>query len=317
MINSKVMYMRTKSFLSASRLAVMVLACVFTFGFTACGGDDDGDERSIDDLLSVDTTPVSFTPGEEGIFYLFDYTQGGQLVDNHIFTVKWFKEEITVNLRRGKHRLLWVTGIHNEDSKGFDGMSWHGIHYYPENDELHWYDDEISSTHGIRYYEQDITVTDHIPTAQPIIFTRATSMVLISSTDSSPLVELPNGDERKEIGTLIVTPRIASMSLMGNGFTLLSDGFSYGVVYTGREIENAMPVGSPYITAASPLILCPKNGLSDIEVKCTVSGKDGQTITTTPLPKISLRRGYVTYMEGPLFSGKTSDWNVTLYSLDD
>ena len=38
--------MRTKTFLSASRLIVLMLACVFTFSFSSCSKDENGDSDS-------------------------------------------------------------------------------------------------------------------------------------------------------------------------------------------------------------------------------------------------------------------------------
>ena len=58
--------------------------------------------------------------------------------------------------------------------------------------------------------------------------------------------------------------------------------------------------------------LCPLNGLDNIQLIAETYDKDGNSIPATILPLFSLRRGYTTILCGPLFSGTTSDWSVTM-----
>ena len=81
-------------------------------------------------------------------------------------------------------------------------------------------------------------------------------------------------------------------------------------VQQGRIVTEALIEDSQYI-------LCPINGLDNIQLTAEVYDKDGNPISTTTLPKFNLRRGYTTILRGPLFSGSTSDWTVTMKQYDD
>lgn len=289
----------------------MTLACFMVVCFTACGGDDN---LSADDTLSIDSTPVSFAPGEEGIFFLYDYTTAGKFVGAHKFTTKWFKEEITVNLRRGRHKLLWVTGVNNSTPMEYPesiDYTRHGTFYYSDGDSIVWYDNNLPIGFGVRYCEQEINVTDHIMNSQPISFLRAESCVQIMSTDFSPLLDMADGDELFGVGSIVVSPFVKTMSLMGKDFKVINGG-TPGNIF----VKNIPESGHSCVTAVTRLLLCPKDGLQDVEVQCSIFDKGGNIIPTTTLPKISIKRGYTTHLEGPLFSGSTSDWKVLMYRLD-
>ena len=308
--------MKKKAFSFASRMSVIVLACMFVTVLVSCESDTpeiftDGtpeEEGSIDDVLSIDITPMSFSTEEREAFYLFDYTPGGQFVGMERVIPKWNNgEELVVNvdLRRGKHKLLWITGICNLESGGVDWWSGkkHGVHYEPENKELVWYDDEVQFSRDLTYCEMNIEVTDHKQPAKPLTFLPATCNLDILSTDLSSSIDLPKEEEYWEkIGTININKRIKTMSLTGKGYTLSEEGVpgSAFVVYKG------------YVSAVNPIMLCPFGGLNDVQVTCEIKNKQGQIIPTTPLPVISLRRGYDTSIEGPLFSGRTSDWKVAI-----
>ncbi len=289
----------------------MTLACFMVVCFTACGGDDN---LSADDTLSIDSTPVSFAPGEEGIFFLYDYTTAGKFVGAHKFTTKWFKEEITVNLRRGRHKLLWVTGVNNSTPMEYPesiDYTRHGTFYYSDGDSIVWYDNNLPIGFGVRYCEQEINVTDHIMNSQPISFLRAESCVQIMSTDFSPLLDISSDNDPFGIGTIVVSPYVKSVSLMGDNFVTINGGLS-GNVFIKNVSENE----SSCVTAVTSMMLCPTDGLQNMNIMCTIFDKDGNVIPTTDLPKISIKRGYTTHLEGPLFSGSTSDWKVLMYRLD-
>lgn len=305
--------MNTQTRLSASRLIVMTLVCLMAVCLAACGGDDE-EETTAEEILSIDTTPVTFTTGEKGTYYLYDYTIGEELVGAHVFTTKWSGDKIAVNLRRGRHKLLWITGIHNNipiEHPSSVAQTLHGTHYYAEGDSIVWYDNELDFGFGVRYCEQDIYVTDHIPLTQPILFTRATSCVQIMSTDFSPLLDMADGDELFGVGSIVVSPFVKTMSLMGKDFKVINGGTSGNIF-----VKNIPESGYSCVTAVTRLFLCPKDGLQDVEVQCSVFDKGGNIIPTTTLPKISIKRGYTTHLEGPLFSGSTSDWKVLMYRLD-
>lgn len=309
--------MKKKAFSFASRMSVIVLVCMFVAFIASCESDSpeipiDGtpeEEGSIDDVLSIDITPMSFSTEEREAFYLFDYTPGGQFVGMERVVPKWYNGEefvVDVDLRRGKHKLLWITGICNLESEGVDWWSGkkHGVHYDPEKKELVWYDDEVSSSRELTYCELNIEVTDHKQPIKTLTFLPATSYLRVVGTDllSQP-IDLPKGDSWEEVGTLNISKRIKTMSLTGKGYTLAEEGIS-GLFYACE--------GS-YVIAGTPLMLCPFGGLNDVQVTCNIKNKQGQIIPTTLLPNISLRRGCDTSLEGPLFSGRTSDWKVTIY----
>ncbi len=303
--------MKKKAFSFASRMSVIVLACMFAVVLVSCESDTpeistDGtpeEEGSIDDVLSIGITPMSFSTEEKGTYYLFDYTPGGQFIGAYTFVAKGYGAEFAVDLRRGRHKLLWIKGIYGwVNDEGI--YSWypydpHGIHYDAGKKELVWNDDEVSYTDGVVCCELNITVTDHRKPTMPLTFLPVTGCMHVLSTDLSQSVDLPKGEEARKIGTINIGKRVKTMSLMGKGYTLAENGGSvpvfvnkYRTVYSYSDM------------------LCPLGGLDDVQASCDIKDEYGQTIPTTLLPKFSIRRGYTTHLEGPLFSGNTSDWKI-------
>ena len=314
-----------KRFISfAMRLIWMAFMYISFVGINSCGGDLlESEDDSIDEVLSIDTTPMSFTYEEltfqnDGLLYLFDYTPGGQLVGTSTFEIRAVLDgKITANLRRGKHKLLWMTGICNNTPDGYDYWTGdrHGTHFDPATKELVWYDDYSSSWPVVYYQEQDITVTDHVSSIPLNQFLPTTCSLRVLSKDIVPAVGLSTGDGfEKEIGTLKIGKRVKTMSLTGKHYTLI-DSAAYGVVYARAVIENSKPIDT-CVVAFSPSLLCPVGGLSNIPITCEVKDKNGDIVTTTAFPNQTLKRGYITSIEGTLFSGKPSGWKVTQYKYD-
>ena len=221
---------------------------------------------------------------------------------------------MTVNLRRGKHKLLWITGIHNNAPDGYDWWTGarHGIHYDPETKELVWYDDMVSSVSNVYYCEQNITVTDHKVSVPLSPFLSATCYLQVLSTDLFPLIELPDdADWRKEVGILTIGRRVKTMSLTGRDYTLADDNVSC-MVFSSAAVANNKPIPGSTMVGAQTSMLCPTNGLQDVQLTCEIWDRYGQVVSTSPLPRINLRRGYVTILEGSLFSGSTSGWETTM-----
>jgi hypothetical protein len=316
---SKQTIMKQRYISFTMHLILAVFVCVSFIGINSCGDDSlDSEEDSIDEVLSIDTTPVSFIYDEltfhsDGLLYLFDYTPGGQLVSTSTFEVRAVRDgKITVNLRRGKHKLLWMTGICNNAPDGYDYWTGdrHGTHFDPATKELFWYDDYSSSGSVVYYREQNITVTDHVSSIPLNQFLPTTCSLRVLSKDIVPAVGLSTGDGfEKEIGTLKIGKRVKTMSLTGKHYTLI-DSAAYGVVYARAVIENSKPIDT-CVVAFSPSLLCPVGGLSNIPITCEVKDKNGDIVPTTAFPNQTLKRGYVTSLEGFLFSGKPSGWRVT------
>ena len=286
--------MKQRAIYFASRLMVVALAVCVSLSFAACGDDD---EPSVDELLSDKTSTVRFElPATYVNYLLYDYA-GSHLLNCYVICSS--KKNYELELRQGKHHFIWI-----------DCMS------YPDREDLF---DPIAKTFNViepeniyRYAEYDYEVTDYVKESHKPNFYPLYATVEIYVTDFSSDLKQPDEpvyfvSQQKEInvGKIVGFPVVTSFSLHGGKYEA-TDHFNgtvtafYGVyskkvrVYCGTRI------------------LCPEDGINGIQLHAEVESATGETIPTTPLPPISLRRGYTTILKGPLFSGSTADWKVTM-----
>lgn len=301
----------------------------------ACSSDD-----SIDDLLSQETTPVTFEL-DNGISYMFDYA-GNHYVGSDTVEIyngkyysdgKSFPNDVEVNLRQGKHHILWFKGLsesYNQDS---------GISFNPETKIIEIKGDNTIPNSSLSYAECDVNVSEYLLPTQKLQFTPLTARVVIEISDNPPSVM---SADRKyyAVGKITNYPLVTSVSLLGKNYTMY-DGNIESEISLNQLISTFNPPSSPTelmicsyldwvetgftgegtiraygrtgLRVQSPKnILCPANGIDNIQLGVDMVDKDGKHIATTPLPKISIKRGYTTYLYGPLFSGFTSDWIVKM-----
>lgn len=270
--------MKTKAFFPVIRLAVLALTCMTMFAFTACSDDDDN-ESTIDDLLSEETTPIDFELLDYDLYdeyILFDYA-GNRYVGSDTIT----RSKCTINLRQGKHHLLWMKGNYME-SIGFN----------PEDKTFNTGNREYVN---ISYIEMDLEVTPYLMPVKKIecknIKVIPYCILTIDPTDIDEMRTL-DVQEIKVTGF----PMVRTISWDGNSYQLEDR-------YDGIYIIGGL--GELYT-------VCPTKGFDGVEVKIEMRNTNDELISTTQLPKINLRQGYNTTLHGPLFSGNTSDWTVTM-----
>jgi len=331
--------MKTKTFLSASRLAVLMLVCVFTFGFAGCGGDDDEPtgqpkEKSIDELLSNETTPIDFKFSEYlydwDQFILFDYAGNNYVGTDTIVRGSRY----TLDLRQGKHSLLWIFGLDNNDYlnqywKNADDMFYAGVHYNPENKSFSVYD-KYASPGKVKYCEKELEITPYLMAAQQIEFTNyVAGSVQIIVTDIPKGTAMPewiedaHGWDWVKIGKVTGIPSIKTVFLKNNDYRL-QEKVSVDMFlqvdtehrWSNQRDESARDEGLE-INSLYSTTLCPLSGLDNIQLGVDVWDVNGNLLPTNSLPTFNMRRGYVTTLRGPLFSGSTSDWTVKMEPYDN
>ena len=300
--------------ISAIRMTTFMLMCMCAVCLTSCGGDDD---LSIDEILSQETTPIDFQLAEYNNWYdkyfLFDYA-GSSYVGSD--TVSSYK--CTINLRQGKHRLLWMKGIDKEPKYGKNYS--YGLHYDPQEKTVTNYG---GSRYLVQYAEVELEVTPYLMPVQQIRPSNyIDGAIELKITDMSEELEQPrdrSGDEdydpvsqyrytRPVVGTVSGFPNVSKVSLTGNDYTREAvDGSSDILLqYKYDQTDKREFYGGSYV------VLCPKSGIDNILLTVDMKDKNGKHIPTTALPRCSVQRGYATVLRGPLFSGSTSDWTVTM-----
>lgn len=287
-----------KALKSTSRLIAMALTSTLVLSFTSCGGDDD----STDDILSNETTPIDFEFSGFSYYYgtdniLFDYA-GNSFVGSDTIS----KSSCTLNLRQGKHKLIWLNGLWPTHSwiTDIDGENRYGIYYDPITKSISNYYPDGNTDHIIVYCEKDLEVAHYLLPVQKVEYKHITCELNVEVTDDARwLTWIPSQTGPK--GRIIGVPSIKSVSLDNNKYALndvklSSDSISrYESNYQRRFF-----------------MLCPTDGLDNIQPIAEIIDKNGNAIPTTSIPKISLRRGYTTTVRGPLLSGSSSDWTVTM-----
>ena len=271
--------MNTQTKLSARRLIVMTLACLMAVCLAACGGDDD--EPTIDELLSEETTPITFDLSKKGRHILFDYA-GNNLVSSDTIDVEYSDQKLqTVDLRQGKHRLLWMRGL--LFSEGIDDeVVFIASPYYDMNSrtvKCQDYDYRLQLTYPLpQFCFKEIEVTPYLMPEQKVEYQPLCAEIYLSlSCDFSlddevsmavsgiPFVkEVGIEDNRYTLGDVDTTT--------GNGTTFQGDG------KRGRYEFALFGIN----------ILCPKDGLDNVQLHYDVT-RNGEVIHSASLPLISLR----------------------------
>lgn len=307
----------------------IILLCG-ALGLASCSGEDEEDTKTgevAEEVLSEETTPITFELDNGWEHFLFDYTASGRFVGSDTFAIKKNdSKQATTDLRQGKHKLIWLKGLRNRyiysESEITDPTvvallnnqnTNTGLNFNPDNRTLILHDDGILHQ-NIFYFEKSLEVTQYLMTTQKLSYTPVTCMFEIEFTDASiwssnnfslsfPFVsEIGLTDNRYEIRSnpLFITLYVTDGYILGQG---------HEVIRPENVIFNHC------------ISLCPLNGLDDIQLTCGMIDPNGQLVTTdakgitvpfTPLPKISLRRGYTTKLTGPLLNGSISDWTVEM-----
>lgn len=295
--------MNTQTRLSASRLTVMTLACLMVVCFTACGGDDD--QSTIDELLSEDTTPVTFNLGSKGKFFLFDYA-GSRLVGSDTIEVtENYQKSYIKDLRQGKHRIIWFRELSTiSEVKDGDCFFVASPRYDPEKRTISCFEWDAGLNFPSplpQYCVKEIEIAPYLLPEQKLnyqplcaeIYVRLSCNILVESMRP----ELVSHD----------IPFIKEIGIDDNRYVLgKSEDQFFG--YNG---SSAFGVEATSYTSAtlSVDVLCPKDGLDNISFSYEV--KDGNNSTVIELPKVSIRRGFVTEITGTL-GQSTNEYAVSM-----
>ena len=282
----------------------MTLACLMAVCLAACGGDD-SDEPAVDELLSTATTQVEFRlPNDRHTYTMYDCA-GNHLVGTYTTADG---EKCTLSLRQGKHHIVWFMDFNNESVK-----------YEPEGNALTAIRED-GMTDYVYYDENDLEVSPYAVEMQYVsCLKEATCQLIIVLTDVAENLSLPDGNrDIKEVGKVTGLPLVRTASLSENKYK--TDGDVGLKVYTSyqsyRSASNPNSDGI-YVRMGGCQMLCPKDGLNDIQLNVEVRDADGRAVPTTQLPRFSLQRRHRTILCGPLFSGSTSDWKVDMEDRDD
>lgn len=279
--------MKTKAFLFASRLTTLVLACILTFSLAACGSDDD--EPSVDELLSKETTPITFDLNG-GTHFLFDFA-GNKLVGTDTIDVEYSSQKsCKIDLRQGKHHLLWMKGLSGSSERWGNGKT-KGVDYDVATNMVtsKYWDNDFSPLP--QYCLKDIEATPYLLPNQTLDY-----QPLCAGLEIILECDIQIDDVSKTI--ILNFPYVTGVGLEDNRCTIGESGVLY-LNYEGISNRH-------YLTQYN-LTLCPKDGIDDVELSCKVNDR------TFNLPKISLRRGYVTRINGFFSEGNSGDFSVTMH----
>lgn len=279
-------------------LALLSVCCVL--GFVSCSNG----EEDIDDVLSKETTPVTFELGS-GNHILFDYTANGTYVGSDTINLIAPNTTATIKLRQGKHQIIWITKRMVRPNSSNNGA----YSYYGEIDGLNFSPSEKTiqidylEGYDIQYWQEHIEVS-LLQSVQKAKYAPAACALHIDITDFPPSIE-QQSEWLKEIGEVFL-PCVSEVGLADKRYKLKPELCIKNVYYYPAMM------GTHKCRPIDYYGLCPLDGLNDIQPTCKATDDSGQAVLTTQLPKISLRRGYVTNLSGPIFSGSTADWKVEM-----
>lgn len=280
--------MNTKTFLSASRLLVMALLLSISFCFAACDGYD---ETSVDELLSDKTTPIDFELQDFETYdkyYLFDYA-GNIFVGADTIS----KSKCTINLRQGKHHLIWMKGQYGVE-----------VGFVPESRTFSGSNPYIDA----KYSEMDIEVTPYLMPVQSVKCQEQITIgggdLYIKVTDMRGNMETPRGVKVSEKVRVTGFPFVDNISLDGKNYENRKDIRTEWVYFDDRGETVGIVLHTLFLT----------DRIENFHVAVEVEDTNGKHISTTALPSASIQRDCATTLRGPLFSGSTADWSVTMES---
>lgn len=294
--------MNTQTKLSASRLIVMTLACLMAVCLAACGGDDD--EPTVDELLSEETTPITFDLSKKGRHILFDYA-GNNLVSSDTIDVEYSDQKLqTIDLRQGKHRLLWMRGLLFADGID-DEVVFIASPYYDMNSrtvKCQDYDYRLQLTYPLpQFCFKEIEVTPYLMPEQKVEYQPLCAEIYLSLSCDFSL------DDEVSMAVSGI-PFVKEVGIEDNRYTL---GDVDTTTDNGTTFQGDGKRGRYELALFSKNILCPKDGLDNIQLSYEVM-KNGEVIHSASLPLISLRRGYKTSISGPLVGGNTDSFVVEM-----
>ena len=302
--------MKTRECKTAARMAAMALTACAAFALAACGGDD---EPSVEEVLSDKTTSVEYKlPGGSSHKYiLFDYAGGGYVGSDTVSG-----KSCSVTLRQGPHHLVWTKGLSYYNKKLDAGMSVSGASFNPK-DKTFTTPLQYGLFGDVTFTECDFEVTPATVQGGTVVCDEyATCALRIEVSDGNGHVAPPSPFYEKVIGKASGLPFVTAVPLSGGRYD--TQGQTLMVVYSHASDDgrtDAM-MGFQYDGRIRNVndrrFLCPPEGIDGIRLEAEVRDEAGNIVPTTKMPKFSLRRGTTTTLRGPLFSGKESDWIVTM-----
>ena len=289
--------MKTKFILQSSLMQLALSVCIAST-FTACSCDDDSD---INSLLSEETTTIDFEFSGYSYHYgtaniLYDFA-GNNLVGSDTI----YKSSCTLNLRQGKHHLIWINGLWPTNSwmTDIEREKKSGVYFDPQTKTITNYYPDGNTDHVIVYCEKDLEVSPYLLPIQKIEYKHVTCVLRIEVTDNARwLTWYPSQTGQK--GRITGVPSVKSVSLDNNKYTLNDVTLQSDSISRYEDDVNRF------------FMLCPSEGIDDIQPVAEIIDQDGRLIEVNRMPKFSLRRGYITTLRGPLLTGTISDWTVTM-----
>lgn len=270
----------------------------------------------LEEMLSKETTPVTFRVDAYTAPIFFDYTEGWRYIGSDTVKNTSSKTSVTtLNLHQGKHNIVAVKNVETHSEKS------PGVHFNPEKQTFFIVPAllNIQETQGVMesygtvtsnacYWHRQLEVSPYLLPEQQPDFQPVTASLGISVTDFSVLEKhiKPNSTLSMNF-TIPGIPIVEEVGIDDNHYEICKE------THTAVIEEN---IASGKVTATSNMpnfTLCPRDGLDNIKLTLSFESKGVyQTSTHIDLPKFSLRRGYTTVLSGPLFSGSASDWTVEM-----
>ena len=297
--------MNTKTFLFVSRMALPALACIFTLGFTACGGDDD--EPSVDERLSEETTAITFNLMKKGRHILFDYA-GNRLVRADTIDVEYSDQKIqTIDLRQGKHRLLWMRGLLFSEGI-YDEVVFIASPYYDvKSGTVKCQDNDyrLQLNYPLpQYFIKEMDVTPYLMPEQKVEYQLLCTQINLRLSCDFPI----DDDVSMSVSGI---PFVKEVGIENNRYTL---GVNKEVI-SATTFQGSGVQGRYNLALFGKNILCPKDGLDNVQLNYEVT-RNGAKIYSASLPPISLKRGYKTTISGPLVGGQPGDFTVEMHAYE-
>ena len=298
--------MNTKAFFSVGRMALMAITCIFSLSFASCGGDDD--ELPVDELISEETTPITFNLMKKGRHILFDYA-GSRLVGADTIDVDYPDQKLqTIDLRQGKHRLLWMRGLLFSEGIDDEVVFIASPYYDVKSGTVKCQDNDyrLQLNYPLpQYCIKEMEVTPYLMPEQKVEYQLLCAQIHLSLSCDFSI----DDDVSMSVSGI---PFVKEVGIENNRYTLgeVDKEVIHSTTFQGSGVQ-----GRYNLALFSKDILCPKNGLNNVQLRYEVT-RNGTTVYSASLPPISLQRGYKTTLRGPLVGGQTGDFNVEMYAYE-
>lgn len=280
--------MKQKLFHSASRMSSLALALVAAIIFTACG---DG-SSSVEDLLSDNTTPVSFQV-RNSRYIIFDYAGSHYVGSDTVEVYGSGSSAVKVDLRQGQHQLLW-----------FDGISKKGANFDPSTKRI---TTTYPSTFGnVKYSVCDVSVTEYVSPVLSLVFQPLTALpvLFLSEPNSGSLVTIDDDITLKINGI----PAVTSVSVLNGSYERAG--------YVGGNLKKNISAKHYSGIYEAPRILCPKDGIDGVRLSVEMSDKLGNSVSFS-VPPVSFRPGQVTAIYLPYHLDWNAECTTSMMSFED